>query len=155
MLINEILDSKVKSRITKDSKEEYEAKAFIGERWIIFNAYQDDPADKEWNVQFFEKDKEGDLTTAKTDSGNELQVFSFVKECFLDLVQKYKPNMCVFSGDHDGKNQIKNSRAQLYIKMFKKFKIAGYSLESEEFDGTYQFYFQKDGYDGKEKYADK
>jgi len=155
MLLNELLDTQVKGKILLDNTNFFRAKARIGGRTIVFEAEAHDNAAETgvWSIVFVEETDDGDETTAATGSGNELKVFAFVKDCFKTLIRKRKPNLLLFSADHDGKNQGRNSRAELYKRLLEKFKVPGYKLSYDDM-GSVQFYFEKEGSNAKEEYVD-
>lgn len=150
MLLNELLNTEIKGRVLDDNAGAYRVRAYINKRYIIFDTYCDDDDDGVWQVQFFEAegedpDEEVDWTTAPTGKGGELKVFAFIKDEFTKFVKKRKPNICLFSADHDGKNGGRNSRAELYKRLLNKFKVPGYKLHHDDIFGSVQFYFEKEG----------
>lgn len=152
MLINELMDTKIKGRVIKDTKNHYHVKALIGGRYIQFEAMKAEEG--VWSVSFLELDEDGDETTYPTGSGSELKVFSFVVDCFEEMVIKHRPNLFIFTAEHEGKNQTRNSRAELYKRLFKKFKMRNYKMITQDIPGATEFFIEREGSNAYDNYGD-
>jgi len=124
MKINEItesFDSNVPGTLVRATSGLFTSKAIINGRIILVNAVKLD--DNYWDLDFSEKTQRG-ITFAKTGSGGEMQVFSFVINSIKELISRYAPDGLVFTSDKSDGN-----RSGLYQKMLKRVKIPGYEYE--------------------------
>lgn len=128
MKLNEILNKKVDYEVINAKSVFFQTRATIGDRIINFGAVDND--DGSWDIQFAEKTKEGRTTYKKTGSGNELEVFSFVKDSLLDFISRYQPEKMCFTADKD--SEEKDNRANTYERLLKRFigTIPNYSFSS-------------------------
>lgn len=140
MLINEILDRKVKYTILKDGDSQIKAQATINGRTIIF--YGEETWHGIWEVAFGEKEEgDDDITYKKTGNGGELEVFSMVKELTLELVKKHSPRKITFQAAKD----VKGNRGNLYARLIDRFKVPGYKIERKSGDKRDDFILTKEG----------
>lgn len=128
MKLTELLDTKVQGKAHPGNDQDtYSMNAKIGKRYIHFYAskYGD-----EWTVQFQESDNDGDFggIYKVTNSGDELKVFAFVKDCILHLIKKYDPVVIDFSAEKDYDDKEKNTRGDLYARLLKRFTVPGYTV---------------------------
>lgn len=137
MLITELLDSKHTIKVTIDDSDFYETSTTIGKDEYRFEASikkeniwkDEDFVPNRWTISFGNYNKEiEDVDYSLTGNGDELKVFSFVKESILMLVKKHKPNAISFTAD---KEEGKGNRARVYSTMLKKFKLPNYEIHSE------------------------
>lgn len=129
--VDEAFDSDVAGKITRATDKMFTTEATIGDRKIIFNALQyyrprsydpnDNTSDSVWEIEFIEK-KPGKTTFAKTGSGSEMQVFSFVINSIKELITRYSPGELEFGAAKSDEN-----RSKLYQRMIKRIKVPGYS----------------------------
>src|ERR1700674_4536579 len=102
--LTEILDKKVDYKINKQTYKEFQASGMIGDREISFYAHKNIDGDNTWHITFLEIiEKNGKTlgTYAATKSGHELEVFSMIKDCMLDLIKHAKPDAMLFSANKD------------------------------------------------------
>lgn len=121
--ITESLDSSVQGRLVRATNDMYTTEATIGARKIIFDgqSYNEDGRTV-WEIAFTEKTP-GRTTTAKTGSGNEMQVFSFVIESIKDMISRYHPDEIQFSSSKTDEN-----RTGLYKRLISRINLPGYAL---------------------------
>ena len=135
----EVFTSNVPGQVVRATSDLYTTKAIIGGRTIVFNSsqYDDDEGKSGWEINFTEYEKNGTGTTfAKTGSGGELQVFSFVIESIKDLIARYHPDQLTFTSYKADEN-----RTKLYQRMLNRIKVPGYHaapLESGEYDDYFK-----------------
>jgi hypothetical protein len=100
----------------------FEIEKKIGDRVIRFVAHQDRIT---WEVLFSEltddvwADGEQKVKTDLTGSGNEVEVFQFVLNCFRSLIKEHNPKRMEFSA-----KKSEESRVKLYRRMVKRFADA-------------------------------
>lgn len=130
MKLNEILNKKVAYEVIEDEHGIFATSAKIGERYIIFFA-GDEHDDGVWEIEFKESktSKHHGSTFDLTGSGNELQVFSMVKDSIKELISKHKPKSIVFTAS---KTNGSSKRADAYERLLKRFTVPGYSFERAE-----------------------
>jgi len=143
MKLDELLDNALPYKIVKNSDGVFAAQFTAGDREIYFSAENegamDDFDEGEWHIVFGEiqikkrttlKLKSTDPDTVKTlafnktGSGNEIQVFSTLKSIISKLIKEHNPKRLLFSADKD----VKNNRARLYAKLFKKNMPSGWKV---------------------------
>lgn len=135
MRIAEILDKKVAYEVVVDTKAEFQTKARIGDRMIVFDAELNEEDD--WGVLFWQTTLEGkSMRFEVTKGGNELEVFSMVRDSLTQFVEERKPATIRFSAD----KSRGSSRSDLYDRLLKRFKIPGYEHHKRD-DGTLDDYF--------------
>jgi len=140
MKIAEILDKKVPFEVVKDNGSTYKSTAKIGDRLIGFEADHEDD-EGTWEAVFYQTDLDGNsMKFHATGEGNELEVFSMVKASLLDFVQKQKPVKLYFSA---AKTEKDTTRASLYDRLIKRFKLPGYTYERRQYETADKFYFTK------------
>lgn len=126
MLISELLNTKCHYSIVRASDDIFKTTAEINGRTIVFTAeaYDDD----KWEIAFSEVSKSGKFTFGLSKSGGELEVFSMVRDSIKELIQRYHPRAFFFTAD-SGKEDTeeKNSRAELYKRLSKRFVPSGYT----------------------------
>jgi hypothetical protein len=142
MLLSEILNRKIDYKITNATRRDFNTEAIIGNRKIMFDADSDNGLS--WEVSFLEKDLKSTSSRSYdvTGSGNELEVFSMVKDSILELIKKYDPNEISFNAS---KKEGNATRANLYDRLIKRFKIPGYSYRRDETSANAYFVLRKDG----------
>jgi hypothetical protein len=126
--LEEALDTKVDYEVIKISTDVFSARAEIGDRMIVFTAESYESVEPgTWEVDFSERPT---LKTkviklgqkyAKTDSGEEFKVFSFVLAAMREFAERYAPEKIIFTSAKSDEN-----RTSLYARMLKKFKLPGY-----------------------------
>jgi len=130
MLLKEILNKKVKYTVEKANHYSFFTRATIGNRDIVFRAdHDDEKGENFWYVTFeeFKKSEDGESSTYDiTGSGNELEVFSMVKDSLLEFIEKYKPKLIEFTAE---KENDSDNRARLYARMLKRFRVSGYTYD--------------------------
>lgn len=136
MLIAELLNKKVDYEVSRATSDYFEAIAEIGSRTIRFSADKVDVEENGdvWEVEFAEYVPGKRQTYQLTGSGNELEVFAMVKDCMLELVQRYQPYKLKFTADKDNG---KDKRGNTYERLIKRFKMPGYSYERTEETGGF------------------
>lgn len=130
--IAEILDSRVDYKIGADDNDEFEVSAEIGKRTIYF--YAETPETGTWEIEFSEKVNDRRVHHL-TNSGNEFEVFAFIKKCLQMLIDKKKPKEILFSSSKSEEN-----RTSLYSKLIKK--LPGYNVEIDHEDSDTQVKFK-------------
>ena len=142
MRANELIEaftSQVPMQIIRASDDLFTTRAEINGRFISVNcaSYEDNVGRKIWEVEFSEKDKnQVGSTFAKTGSGGEMQVFSFVISSLKELISRYDPDEITFSS-----YKADGNRTHLYQRMLTKIKIPGYSHSVITDHGTSNDYF--------------
>lgn len=140
MKLTEILNKKVDYTVIKATNDTFKTRATIGDREITFTANStDDGGDDDWEISFSEM-QPGRLTTFdRTGSGNELEVFSMVKDSIIEFISRQQPQVMVFTADKSEGNE-KNNRANLYARLIAKFKVPGYAVEREKLGQTSEIF---------------
>ena len=130
MKLNEILSKKVDYEVTKETSERFDTMAKIGDRTISFTSGKVDHGDslETWDVEFAEI-KNGKKTYAASGSGNELEVFSMIKDSILELVSRYHPDKITFTAQKEGEG---DKRANAYERLVKRFNIPGYTYNRDK-----------------------
>jgi hypothetical protein len=123
MKLDEILNKKIDYEVVRSSGSVFHTQAEINGRTINFGAVEE--GNGEWELEFNEK-KNGRNTYVATGSGGELEVFSMVKASIEEFVQRYHPRVMFFTAD---KEDGKTTRADLYDRLAKRFKIPGYTYK--------------------------
>jgi hypothetical protein len=144
MLVQEILDKKIKYDVVKQNSTLFITRSTIGGRVITFTALIDDDSAGCWEIAFSENQIDAlphHRTFGTTGSGNELEVFSMVKDSILEFVSRYNPVKFYFTADKPVERGGSNNRANLYDRLIKRFKIDGYSndREAEEHHDSFSF----------------
>jgi hypothetical protein len=126
--ITESFDSKIRGRLIQSTPNLFIVRATIGDRDIDFTASRmslsldvESETDNAWEIMFYER-KDGDISTRKSGSGNEMQVFAFILDAINELITRYSPDEMLFSA-----TKTEQSRIGLYNKMIKRIKIPGYT----------------------------
>ena len=134
MKLNEILNKKIDYEVVKATASSFITLAKIGERHIKFMATNCDEG--EWDVMFAETNSEGKEGTFKlTNSGNELEVFSMVKDSISELITRYYPESIAFTASKDSATG-KDNRADAYERLLKRFKAPGYTFKRTKYETT-------------------
>lgn len=133
--LEEAFDSKVDYEVPTATANAFKAVASIGDRDVVFVAESmegDESGD--WSVEFYEQAnldtkvmKLGGSKYAKTGSGQEFKVFSFVLSALTHFVEQYQPARISFTSEHSDSN-----RTSVYKRMIKKFNVKGYRLDHIE-----------------------
>lgn len=123
-LLKEILNTKVDFEVILDDGSYFKTRAEIGDRTIV--VYARDIGEGNWEVRFKEVAPGGRSSHCVTGSGDELKVFSMVKDSIFELVKRYDPNSIMFTAEKDDDAASRHTRAELYDKLSKKFKIPNY-----------------------------
>lgn len=127
--LNESLTSNIPYKIVNADNNAFSTIAwFDSSRSVTFNANSMEVFGKpdHWEVEFYEEKlgKRG-LTFAKTGSGSELQVFSFVIKSLTEMIERYNPEVIRFGSDKSDEN-----RTRLYKRMVDRFAPKlGYELD--------------------------
>lgn len=140
MKLNEILNKKIDYEVVRAVGTLFHTQATINDREIHFSAI--DEEDGSWELSFGEKKAGGKVSYGKTGSGGELEVFSMVKASIEEFVQRYQPEQMHFTADKDG-DEKGNTRADVYERLMKRFKIPGYSFKRVKRDNHDWFLFSK------------
>jgi len=143
MLLAEILNKKVEFEITNSGRKDFNTEAVIGNRKIMFDAESDNGLS--WDVVFYERDLNSHPASRSysvTGSGKELEVFSMVKDSLLELIKQKNPDEISFTADKKGGN---TTRADLYDRLVKRFKVPGYSYTRDTSSSNDYFLLRKDG----------
>ena len=125
MLLTELFDTKINYNVTANSAVRFSTSAMINNREIVFRADIDNAGrvGVEANIVFGEtvKDHRNELkmTFKLTGSGGEMKVFSMIGLSLRELVDRYQPDMIMFSADKEGGGSTK--RADVYEKLVNKF----------------------------------
>jgi hypothetical protein len=144
MLIFELFDSPTPDvNVESDHPRRYVSSASINGRVIEFKAniislHLKDPESRTvikpaWEITFWELDRHGYLSAARTSSGGELQAFAFVISQVKYLIKKHSPDVITFSGAKDHGDD----RETLYRKL--ALKLTGYKLEEQDFGSEVRF----------------
>lgn len=123
MKLNELFDKSPGYLVQSDSANLFKTTTNIGGNLYVFVASLDYGntwgVHKEfWNVEFYEQDA-GSRKYGKTGKGNELQVFSFVKDSFQEFLSRYAPEAIAFTAQKES-GDSNNNRANLYSRMIKR-----------------------------------
>lgn len=130
MLLAELGNRHVRSKIIRNDDRVLDMEAMIGTRKIKFSAVVFPP--NFWNVAFseeYEDEGEKHETTELTGSGNEFEVLSFVTTCLKELLRKDPDEIRFTAYKGDGP-----SRATIYRKLADKL-LKGYSREEDHENG--------------------
>lgn len=125
MLLVELFDSKIDYKVEVASAHKFMTSATIEDREIIFVSEIEDQGryGMEATIEFGEmkpgRDGKKRITYDLTGSGGEMKVFSMVGQSVKEMVNRYQPDMILFTADKDGKETSK--RADVYEKLLKKF----------------------------------
>lgn len=125
MLLVELFDSKINYSVDAATASKFKTSATIEDRDIIFITDIDNSGKYgvEATIEFGEMKTGSDgkkrITYDLTGSGGEMKVFSMVGQSVKEMVNRYQPDMILFSADKDGKETSK--RADVYEKLLKKF----------------------------------
>ncbi len=128
MKILEVIDSPVNSQVVANTADRFVTRAQFGDQSIDFTASKDIGKDNSWFVKFNPTDVKsskwsGSTEFKKTGQGNELQIFSFVKQSMNQLIQQHQPSSIGFTADRSEGN-----RASLYQRMVDRWsKEHGYA----------------------------
>ena len=142
MKLNEILDKALPFKVIDTDESEFMAEFKVEDRFIIFSAVNegmmDDDDEGEWDIVFGEKvpdqrhkddDTYATVTFAKTNKGNEFQIFATLKAILQRFIKDTNPQKIKFSAD---KEAGKATRADLYARLFKKNLPAGWKINRDE-----------------------
>lgn len=140
MKLTEILNKKVDYEVVRATNSVFHTRATIGDRVINFGAIDEEDY---WELSFGEKTKDGKVTYKQTNSGNELEVFSMVKDSILEFITRYNPAVMELTADKSEGQEV-NTRANLYGRLINKFKLPGYTVNRESKNGTDVFRIVKD-----------
>lgn len=123
--IRESFNSKIPYTVDYANNDSFQTRAEIGGRIVIFGgAAYDRENPFVWQVAFEErKNKNGGSHFGKTNSGNEMQVFSFVLDSMRELIARYRPLEIQFTSSKSDEN-----RSSLYARMIKRYPIEGYTF---------------------------
>jgi hypothetical protein len=150
MLLSELLNKKIKYDVVKDSNS-FEAIADIGERRIVFGFDRIDT--NTWECAFgerkkskspFDRDGYASMNFDATGSGNELMVFSMIKEALIEFIKVYEPDLILFSAKK--KDNGDSTRGNVYAGLLKRFKLTGYEIDRDTSDRQDEFAIRKIGY---------
>lgn len=135
MKITELLNSKVQYEIIEDQDYVFATRAKIGDRLITFYAGCEED-DGVWEIEFKESTIAGKGSTFDlTGSGNELEVFSMIKDSIKELIAKHNPEKIVFIAD---KSKGSTKRADMYARLLKRFNPSGYVFDRHD-ESDYQY----------------
>lgn len=129
--IIESFDSHHTPTLEINTNSRYSLSTVIGNKKIVFLASKGscitNPNVSAWEIVFSEINN-GVEQFHKTNTGYEMQVFSFIIDCVKDLITDKDPDIIEFSASKKDGN-----REKLYSKLATKIKISGY-----KFSGTHQ-----------------
>ena len=119
MKLQEIANTKVKSKLLRQSESAFGREAEIGGRMIRFTAIRDEWADGPvWDIVFSEieygEQGEVDRDYGKTGSGKEFEVAAFVIDSMKEFLTSYSPKQVYFTADKEDEH---DNRSRLYQKM--------------------------------------
>jgi hypothetical protein len=122
--VKESFDSKANFDVVTHTSTKYQLEAMINDRKIkvIFSKIDSEPDG--WDFEFYEQDKKGKWTTAKTDSGGEFKVFAFVGTALREFIDVYHPETIEFNAFEEDDSR----RGPLYQKLIKKMNL-NYDME--------------------------
>jgi hypothetical protein len=138
MILQEILNKKITDFEVDEDIDYLDVTAKIGNREIRF--YADSPKMKIDNKQIveieFSEQRPGAKSTYElTRSGNEFQVFAFIKQAIEMMLKKWNPDVIKFTAD----KADQSNRSGVYEKLVKKY-LKGYELTKND-DGSRQVKF--------------
>lgn len=126
--IDESLDSDVAAELIENEPTHKVWRATIGSRDIIFIAERNHKG--YWHIEFGEVETNNksvdrllDIRYELTNRGNELKVFSMIRQCIMKLIELANPQVILFSADKSDKN-----RASAYERLVKRLNLADYHL---------------------------
>lgn len=132
MNLFELFNTKIDYENVHDDKYRMLRKAIIKNREILFDATSGHGTNSDrWSIEFYESTEDTEKNYHLTNSGGELQVFSFVLESVKELIKKHNPRELMFSAEKTG---TESSRPSLYEKLIKKMKLPGYVLNRSDTD---------------------
>ena len=141
MLLQELLNSKIKYIVTKETAKVFSTQAEIGGRTIHFEAIND--GEQGWMIDFAEvvtKNNRVGHNFGRTGSGSELQVFSMIVDSMKEFEARYNPTMITFTADKDGDS---DTRAKLYRRLADKY-FKGWKREEFNHGNTTHFTYTKE-----------
>jgi hypothetical protein len=137
MLLQEILNSKIKYTVVKETANTFVTQAEIGGRLIRFTA---DEMYERWNVEFAEVTTRHKHNWGRTGSGSELQVFSMVVDSMKEFMSRYHPTVICFSASKDDGS---DARVSLYRRLASKY-LKGWTREEFDHGDSTEFTYTKD-----------
>lgn len=145
MKISELLDTKRKVEIVKDTERAYYGRAEFNGVPIEFrlDRWPNDPKDGRWQFTFVAIGDEFDdgETYHKTGQGDELAVFATAKNFVDDFLKTVKPIALYFEADKlEG-----DSRSKLYNRFISRWTPAGYEHDRvySDLEMDYHAFFRK------------
>lgn len=141
MFLQELLNSKVKYTVTKETAKVFSTQAEIGGRMIHFEAIND--GEQGWMIDFAEVVTKNDRVGhnfGRTGSGSELQVFSMIVDSLKEFQARYHPTLITFTADKDGDS---DTRAKLYRRLADKY-FKGWTRSEFDHGNTTHFTYEKD-----------
>jgi hypothetical protein len=141
MILQELADRKVKTKIIRSDNKVLDLEAEIGDRKIVFSAVW--MSGSYWSVVFSEEtyDEENDewnSTVDATGSGGQFEVLSMIMGCMKELLKKNPPEIRFYAK----KGGADSARANIYRKLADKI-LVGYEREEDDDGGEIQFRYTK------------
>lgn len=137
MLLQELLNTDVKYKVTRASSGSFKTRATIGKRDILFTASKSDHPDglDSWSLEFeqISVDRSGrkEFTFRKTNGGKPFEVFSMIRASIEEFLQRYHPEEIRFSAEKDDDGD--DTRPQVYKRLLAK-ALPSYELIDEDDD---------------------
>ena len=108
----EALDSDVKYHVVKEKAHRFSTEAVVGGRKVVFDASFDED-ENFWHIDFGEMIDKNTKTYGATGSGSALQVGAFVRDSFVEFLQRYSPAEFEFTAENE-------TRAKIYKRVVDK-----------------------------------
>ena len=130
MILLEMFNSNVRFKIIDCSYDILHAISEVSKNhWIVFEA--DMLSDNEtWDVKFYEKGTSESQWFTKSNKGNELKVFTFIKTLLDKLIKENEPSKIKFMAIRSEAN-----RSHLYKRILQKY-YKEYRIEHERIIGS-------------------
>lgn len=99
------------------SSDEYVVNTIIGDNRIEFGATKSPARNtNRWNIDFHSSDSDEYRTYSMTNAGNQFEVMQFVMTCVRNFIEKYDPDVIIFSA-----SKTEKSRVNVYDRLIKRF----------------------------------
>lgn len=139
MLLNELLDRKIPYKVVLATDTQFRTSATVGGRNIVVRCSgMTFSHNSLWVVDFAETTPGGSETFMATGSGSELEVFSLVVDSLKELVARYQPDQIRFTASKK-EGDVGDTRASLYGRLARRFKLPEYDLVSKEIGSDHVF----------------
>ena len=136
----EAFDSPVNGQIVRASADHFDTRATVGSETVNFTShlYTDENQQMVADLLFGVKTNRG-ITYGKTNTGNQMAIFSFVLESLGDMIARYQPDVITFDSAQEDR-----SRTQVYQRLIQRFAHrVGYRLESLTKGSGYDYFVLK------------